>query len=243
MSAAQQLAEYENYVESSRPTREKPRQFNVLGCGSTCAKRFLLAINLVFLALGAALVGFGAYALNSNALGLTSKALPTAALALGVFVLVVSVLGCCGAAQENRCILFLYVAVLSILVVAQLVVGGLVLADRDNADKLLGEGWDSAGNDGRVDLQNEFSCCGFETETDNPGVPCPDTFDGPCLPALRDEFNDRLVVIGAIALALAFFEVSGLVLACCLRKGIASARFETGDDQLEDARRVNRRQY
>ncbi|XP_068033846.1 LOW QUALITY PROTEIN: CD63 antigen [Anomalospiza imberbis] len=96
-------------------------------------------------------------------------------------------------------------------------------------------------------FQQEFSCCGVDNYTDWASVgpfgandtvprsccrvataacnvrPTPATvFAKGCLPSLEAWVKRNVVVLAAVALGIAFFEVLGVVFSCCLMRGIRS---------------------
>lgn len=246
MSASDRLTNYEQQVDSHRAANA-PRK-RTLDCSASCSKRMLLAMNLIFLIMGAAIVGVAVYVRNSDTTKITSTALPNGLIALGALIMTISFLGCCGALRESRCMLFLYATLLFLLILAQVVLAGLILTNNGKAEDILRDGWNDQMNDDPsviLDLQNQFDCCGFDTTTpDVPGgskSPCPpapaDTVT--CFSKLEDEFHSRTRVLGAIGIAFGLFEIFGLIFAVCLRSGIKTREEEEIDD-LEDARRVNR---
>ncbi|XP_030823157.1 CD63 antigen [Camarhynchus parvulus] len=96
-------------------------------------------------------------------------------------------------------------------------------------------------------FQQEFSCCGVNNYTDWAGVgpfgandsvpssccrqpgpacnvhPSPATvFAEGCLPSLEAWLKRNVLVLAAVALGIAFFEVLGVLFSCCLMRGIRS---------------------
>ncbi|XP_063277052.1 CD63 antigen [Prinia subflava] len=96
-------------------------------------------------------------------------------------------------------------------------------------------------------IQKEFSCCGVHNFTEWAGVgrfgdndtvpasccrhPAPGCnrhptpracFTEGCLPSLEAWVRDRVVVVAAVALGVAFVEILGVVFSCCLMRGIRS---------------------
>jgi hypothetical protein len=49
--------------------------------------------------------------------------LPTGILVVGIFIMMVSILGCCGARSENRPMLGIYAVILVILIICQFSIG------------------------------------------------------------------------------------------------------------------------
>jgi len=54
----------------------------------------------------------------------------------------------------------------------------------------------------------------------------PDIYMNGCFPAAVDFVNGNLTAIGGIALGVAFFQLLGVLLACCLAKNINKAKYE-----------------
>ncbi|XP_069739197.1 CD63 antigen [Phaenicophaeus curvirostris] len=97
------------------------------------------------------------------------------------------------------------------------------------------------------ELQSEFKCCGANNYTDwetierfraNDTVPrsccrvtsatcnehpSPDTvYDKGCLQSIEAWMKKNILIVAAVALGIAFFEILGIIFACCLMKGIRS---------------------
>ncbi|XP_032065835.1 CD63 antigen [Thamnophis elegans] len=94
-------------------------------------------------------------------------------------------------------------------------------------------------------LQKKFSCCGINRYSDwfnvtdiKPGKvpasccrnatdctknPTPEnTFEEGCVKKIEDWLRKHIVIVAAVALGIAFFELLGIIFACCLMKGIRS---------------------
>lgn len=240
MSAKNQLDNYENYVESNRPNvGQKPEAS--LDCAGGCSRVTLIIMNLFFLCLGAAIVGVAAYSMNTSTDKITSRQLPIAALVLGAVVIFISFLGCCGAKANSRCGLLIYALILIVIIIVQVVIASIILADSSKANKWLTNGWKDSENDVRVDVQNQFKCCGLETFNDTyAGAPCPTNLveSVPCLDKLKDEIKSRLNILGAIGLAFGLFQLFGVVFACCLKSSIEKQQKE--EAETADIKKVNR---
>uniref|UniRef100_A0A6B2F7C9 Tetraspanin n=2 Tax=Bothriechis TaxID=44726 RepID=A0A6B2F7C9_BOTNI len=95
------------------------------------------------------------------------------------------------------------------------------------------------------ELQKKYSCCGVTNYTDwfnvtqfKPGhVPASccrkdmnctknptreNTFDVGCVTKIEEWLKKHIVIVAAVALGIAFFELLGIIFACCLMKGIRS---------------------
>ncbi|NXA43745.1 CD63 protein, partial [Eudromia elegans] len=108
-------------------------------------------------------------------------------------------------------------------------------------------GQDAALREAVDELQEEFHCCGVANYTDWAAVapfkgndtvprsccrvngtacnvhPSPTTvYTEGCLQSLEAWMKKNLLVVAAVALGIAFFEVLGIIFACCLMRGIRS---------------------
>ncbi|XP_025903162.1 CD63 antigen [Nothoprocta perdicaria] len=108
-------------------------------------------------------------------------------------------------------------------------------------------GEDAALREGVDELQEEFHCCGINNYTDWANVapfkgndtvprsccrvnsttcnvhPSPATvYEEGCVSSLEAWMKKNIVVVAAVALGIAFFEVLGIIFACCLMRGIRS---------------------
>jgi len=129
--------------------------------------------------------------------------------------------GCCGARNEWRPVLILYIVIVVILSLVMLIGGGYLMSA--DPSSTLSKLWDKLPNDVRVGVQYEFSCCGFDNTADMPGDPCPilpnmtsmtsnaSAIDG-CLALLLDEFGSfydqaglGAIIIGAFLLLMCMF--------------------------------------
>lgn len=92
-------------------------------------KFYLTAINVVTALLGLVIVGIASYALGaySDIDAILSRSATWVVLAVGLVLFFVSILGCKSAQSQNRCGLFIYIAVVCCLGAAQLI-GGATIA-------------------------------------------------------------------------------------------------------------------
>jgi len=162
-----------------------------LSCGVQCSRTILLALNVLFMLFGCALMGLGVYMkVNKNFIaiitahtstekfeGATMQALIVIMITVGVFTLLLSTFGCLGAVCKNRCLLYIYAVILSILIILELTAFVLVLAYRNRLwrsynDDLL-DIFRSGYSKNQTDviaaietLESTFKCCGVESFAD-----------------------------------------------------------------------------
>ncbi|KAM6233512.1 CD63 antigen isoform 1-T4 [Porphyrio hochstetteri] len=114
-----------------------------------------------------------------------------------------------------------------------------------NAVRTYGE--DEALTEAMDELQRDFMCCGVNNYTDwstveafraNSSVPrsccrvntttcnvrpSPATvYEKGCLQSIEAVMKKNILIVAAVALGIAFFEILGIIFACCLMKGIRS---------------------
>ncbi|XP_047427700.1 CD9 antigen-like isoform X2 [Mugil cephalus] len=118
------------------------------GCGHVC-KYILIIFNIIFAVVGFALLGLGLWLrfsdntrsifeieqLNSSAFVLGVTVL----IVLGAVMLIVVVFGDYGACNEKRCALQVFSALLSIMALAEIVVGVLAYSNSDRVGNFMGE--------------------------------------------------------------------------------------------------------
>lgn len=146
----------------------------------------LVLINSVSLIVALAMVGVSAWGLAAwkDAPEGSWENVPTwgfyGALAFGVFVMLISVLGCVGAKKRNKCALMLYILVVLVALVVQIAVATYALGYYNylgdakdtkswqkvdsNVQKYIVDGFISfakAKPDAWRDLQNYNECCGY----------------------------------------------------------------------------------
>ena len=145
---------------------------------------------------------------------------------MGIFVMLISLVGCIGAKRESRLILGIYAVILVILIICQIAVGIAVYANQSEAVKLLTLGWNAAAPATLVLIQNYLQCCGLTVYnlTAAPGMPasaytglaaqpCPDRTLYPssvgqtCLPLMVQQIQSSYVTVGIVAIVFAVLQV------------------------------------
>ncbi|CAL4062772.1 unnamed protein product [Meganyctiphanes norvegica] len=145
-----------------------------MGC---CNKLALFLLNFVVFLLGVAVVVVASLVISkgdawSELLQDGNMNLPIVVLAFGAAVLLIGFLGCCGALRQNACMLNMYAVIVLVLVIAQIVLGALILAYKDTAEDVLKKGMTEAFNKYNngdeelkktIDLaQHDLECCGVD---------------------------------------------------------------------------------
>ncbi|XP_061471367.1 CD63 antigen [Rhineura floridana] len=182
---------------------------------------------------------------NSTALGP-----PITILIVGIIVFFISFFGCCGAMKENYCMVTTFAVLLTLIFLVEIAaaIAGYIFRDQVRAviEKEIKEEMAIYGNDTRItedldNLQATYHCCGVFNYTDwlnvTGGVPsscCINVTDCPknppkgkihiegCVTKIEVWMRKHIIIVAAVALGIAFFELLGIIFACCLMKGIRS---------------------
>jgi len=218
-SGAEMMAAYDQGATRGRLVNIDEK-LNQLSCGLEISKKILIGINIFFLIFGAIIIGLGAYTMQGETGLYYSKALPTGIVVLGVFILLLSFIGCFGAMRENRFLLLVYAAILLIIFFCLLIIACVVLADKAKVESILSDVWVDANNQTKIGLQNDYDCCGFLKYGDAALDPCPTTATKGCLEKLEADLDSKLSLLGGFAIFIAFVQLFGVVLALVLRAGI-----------------------
>jgi len=134
---------------------------NQLGfCG--CLEKWILwTVNFILFIVAIAEIGAGIYVMNSDSISWSGSNLPTFAITMGVVVGFIAFLGCCGAAKENKCLLWIYAFVLFWIILAQ--TSGLTVCAVGNSysQQFLSQGWTKLSPDDRTQIEESYECCSF----------------------------------------------------------------------------------
>ncbi|TNM91508.1 tetraspanin-9 [Takifugu flavidus] len=210
---------------------------------NNCVKYLLFFFNLLFWISGCIILGVAIYLkVNKDGHSIATEALPGVDLmiAIGVIILVLGFLGCCGAIRENRCMLLLFfisLLIIFILLVAAGIVGAVGeskvqdLLKKHLEDKFvpLSDKSESVKQD-LENLQRELKCCGlFKGPADWTKIPdscrCnatePDCsssklYSTNCYDKSVEWMRNNLEVVLGIAFAIAILLIFGMVMAMML---------------------------
>jgi tetraspanin-13/31 len=92
-------------------------------------------------------------------------------IAVGVFLLIISILGAFGAWKKKRGVIFAYMILLALLFIIQFSVSIAVLAFNQTEQKALVEdGWCGLEDYDKNSLQSHFDCFGLYTDAQNPAI-------------------------------------------------------------------------
>jgi len=220
--------------------------------GDKLAKFLLVVFNFIFLLCGIGIIvlSFGLpKSYNEFIEGLHNVNILV--IVVGVFISIFAFLGCCGAISENKCMVTLFIILLTGILIGEIAVGGLAFAKRGDIGKAIKTAGDKVMNstekvavDAITDIQSSLKCCGMDGPDDYPrlnkDIPksccakqedscnkdSSDLYKDGCYKMIESKINSHLLWVGLAALFVIFVEVVGIIFACCLRGAIAE-RYES----------------
>lgn len=207
-----------------------------------CIKFLLFFFNLLFWISGCIILGVFIYLkVNKDGNAITSESIPGIDLmiAIGVIVMVLGFLGCCGAIRENRCMLLMFFISLLIIFILLLAAGILGAVGTDKVKDWMQERLQKftplsdqpqSVRDDLEKLQRELHCCGLvkgpsdwttvpsscrcnTTETDcTPGT----NYQTPCSEKIVELMEKNMEIVLGIAFAIAILLIFGMAFAMIL---------------------------
>jgi len=100
------------------------------------------------------------------------NSIPSGLVVLGVFMIIVVVLGFVGMKKKHKGMLIAYLVLMLILIICEFGVGGGAIALRNDLPSTLQVTWDNSTDENRNVFQTDFACCGWEDPDDFPGSNC-----------------------------------------------------------------------
>ncbi|KAG9491605.1 hypothetical protein GDO78_000230 [Eleutherodactylus coqui] len=128
--------------------------------GFTCSKNALCALNVVYMLVGLLLIGVAAW---GKSFGIVSSLhIIGGVIAIGVFLLLIAIIGLIGAVSHHQVMLFIYMVVLILIFIFQLVVSCSCLAmNSSQQERFLNEAWTTMSNATRRETEKTLGCCGW----------------------------------------------------------------------------------
>jgi len=191
----------------------------------------LIFFNSILWVLGVILIALGGYSLSQldNLSELTSISIPSGLIVLGVFILILTVVGCVVAYKEKLVGLIFFTIFMLILLICLIGVGGGAFSYRNKAETPLSQAWTTASDAQRNLLQKYFisqdnghtvPCCGWSRDASDrpvaPGSNCAvnitalplPTYQAwpPCGPLIVTFVQKNLYIAGAAGVAIGVIE-------------------------------------
>ncbi|KAM9830132.1 tetraspanin-31 [Syngnathus typhle] len=210
------------YLAYSRSPGRAERVAMVCG-GFTCSKNALCSLNVVYMLVGLLLIGVAAW---GKGFGLVSSIhIIGGVIAVGVFLLLIAIVGLVGAMQHHQVMLFFYMVILFIVFLFQFGVSCSCLAmNRSQQEGLLNSAWGMLENNTKTDLESQLNCCGFlnvtskreqfEKDWQNCPALCKNTtLCYTCGDVMQHHASEALNILGGVGLFFSFTEILGVWLA------------------------------
>jgi len=184
-----------------------------MGCGGfICTKNALIALNALYIVVAVILIGVGGYVKSASIV--TSLAIVGGIIAVGVFLLLVAVLGLYGTSKHHQVHLFFYMIILFCVFLVQffVAVACLVAVNEEQIKTLVSQGWGRSSNATIWDAEYNFNCCGLNSKTTGyqcDKLPCYSQCL-PCLDIITKRSSDNLQLAGGIGLFFSFTEILGI---------------------------------
>ncbi|XP_007516726.1 tetraspanin-31 isoform X2 [Erinaceus europaeus] len=128
--------------------------------GFACSKNALCALNVVYMLVGLLLIGVAAW---GTGLGLVSSIrIIGGVIAVGVFLLLIAVVGLVGAVNHHQVLLFFYMIILGLVFIFQFGISCSCLAINQNTQTdVINASWRVMSNKTQHELERSFDCCGL----------------------------------------------------------------------------------
>ncbi|XP_075055436.1 LOW QUALITY PROTEIN: tetraspanin-31 [Mixophyes fleayi] len=189
--------------------------------GFTCSKNALCALNVIYMLVGLLLIGVAAW---GKGFGIVSSIhIIGGVIAVGVFLLLIAIIGLIGAISHHQVMLFIYMVVLILIFIFQLVVSCSCLAmNRSQQEQFLNATWTHMSVDTQKDMENTLNCCGllnitgsqrFSTEYSSCQAECKKIQCETCGNKMLTHAGEALKILGGVGLFFSFTEILGVWLA------------------------------
>ncbi|KAM6976491.1 tetraspanin-31 [Aplochiton taeniatus] len=191
--------------------------------GFTCSKNALCSLNVVYMLVGLLLIGVAAWGKEFGTV--SSIHIIGGVIAVGVFLLLIAIVGLIGAIHHHQVMLFFYMVILFIVFLFQFGVSCSCLAmNRGQQEKLLDSSWRLISNDTKLNLEKQLDCCGlrnssltqtqFSRDVQNCHAPCKDKrYCYTCGEKMLQHATEALKILGGVGLFFSFTEILGVWLA------------------------------
>ncbi|XP_074990095.1 tetraspanin-31 isoform X1 [Calonectris borealis] len=200
--------------------------------GFACSRNALCALNVVYVLVGLLLIGVAAW---GKGFGIVSSIhLIGGVIAVGVFLLLIAIVGLVGAVHHHQVMLFFYMIILGLVFVFQFGVSCSCLAiNRSRQEGLFSSAWSILSNETKTELERRLDCCGLLNRSADPPAArafqadfhaCPakcKTLLGKdprakcptCGEKMLQHSDEALKILGGVGLFFSFTEILGVWLA------------------------------
>lgn len=222
-----------------------------MGCAGAIVKTLMFVFNFLVAVCGIAVMGVGIMAyLNVEDYGIVKfvdskfSAPPVVLMVIGIIIFLIAFCGCCGAIQENSCLITTYAVVLLALLIAEVALGIYAVVNADDLKQDIEKGFKDNFKNNNDDtefmkvfhsVEKDLKCCGLYTPDNYYVSPLPDSCCKPsvasgtctkntndsyktgCLSKIKELISSSFKIIGGVAIGVAAILLAGIISACCLR--------------------------
>jgi len=230
----------------------------VYGCGNKCVKYMVFIFNFLVFVVGIVVLAMSLTVRFQNDVQKYFQDILTKSgsdfnlsqmyialyvlMGVGSLLILTGFLGCCGAWQENSCLLAMFFSIILILFVAELACGIAILVNKTQFQtKLFKAIADSVGKYNNPDepqdakdainnMQKEFKCCGCNGIQDYLGPPgsteCATYPTTGCCEKIWSQAESQLAIVGGVSIGILVIELLAMIFSCILCQA-----FRRGDYQ------------
>lgn len=142
-------------------------------------------------------------------------------------MMLVGFFGCCGAVRESQCLLGLFFSCLLIIFGAEVAAGIFGFLNKDEIINEVKNVYSTAVNakDNKTIFvyHANLECCGDSGGKYNTSM-CTSNKTKDCCKAIEEFFNEKLLIIGYVAIGIAGIMIIGMIFSMVLCRGIRSNR-------------------
>jgi len=216
------------------------------GLGLELVKTILVIENIAFFVGGIILLILGGISLAGGQVSIyinfSIPQLPIGTVVVGVFITVVSFLGCFGGARENKKMLGVYFCILLLLFMASLALAFAAFSELSQVDAVLEDGWKHFDDSIQEWMYNHWQCCGFD-KPDNSSfchkLDLNHTLIPGCKQALIAYAHSQLTIVEVTGAIFGCFLFFGLLFTVCVWTAIPTQE-ETREAEKREILRAAR---
>jgi len=172
---------------------------------------------------------------------------PILLIIVGSIIFFIAFLGCCGACQESYCMMITFSVFLGIIFILELAAGITALVNKETFTSGVYTAMDEVlkqAKNGNIEsqqawttIQQGLKCCGVNGTLDwtttpallnnccidgvpEKGVCTKGFYTSGCYSSMKSLIHDNFVIVGGVAIAIAFIQIMGIVCACCMAGAI-----------------------
>ncbi|OQV15561.1 putative Tetraspanin-31 [Hypsibius exemplaris] len=208
--------------------------------GFGCARKSLVAVNVLYICVSIILLGAAGYGLAANSI--SSFGVVIAILTVSVLLFLIAVVGIVAAVKHHQVMLFFYMVILFVLFIVQFSVACACLSIGDDYMRtLMGKGYSLASKETKIQIEENWGCCGFygmdekrnlvpiengtlvqfdtlHSPSNCSAITCPTSDCSPsCFARMELTVKHSLRACGGIGLFFSFTEVVGIFMALRFR--------------------------